>query len=73
MARRRNAGLDWPEPISSQLEAAERERTDRAKKRVRFCAICGRKPEEPPQNEGRHIYSVRCEKCQAAMVIHVNG
>jgi formate dehydrogenase maturation protein FdhE len=55
------------------LEEIERSAKRRDKKRVKFCPICGRKPEEPPQNEGRHIYSVRCEKCQSCMIVHVNG
>ena len=68
-----SAAYDWPEPARSELIAAERERIKRDKKRVKFCAVCGRKPEYPPQNERRHIYTLSCEKCQCKMVVHVNG
>ena len=46
---------------------------ERAKKVVKFCAVCGRKPEETPEHQGGHIYTVRCEKCQCTMLIHING
>ncbi len=77
MARvKRRAGIvlgEWPADIEASLIADEEEREKRDKKRVKFCPCCGRKPEEPPDKAGRHIYTVFCEKCQARMVIHVNG
>ncbi len=74
MAKKKyGAGYDWPEPTRSELIAEERERERRDKKRVKFCPICGRTPEYGVEKSGRHIYSLHCEKCQARMVIHVNG
>ena len=70
----KKSAREWPEPVASKLISDEEERIKRAKTRVRFCPACGRKPEYPPDNVGRHIYSLRCEKCpnQPAFVIHVN-
>jgi formate dehydrogenase maturation protein FdhE len=73
VAKRVSAAYDWPEPIRGNLLKAKKEQDARAKKRVKFCPICGNKPEETPQNEGRHIYSVRCDKCQARMTVWVTG
>ena len=74
MAKKRSAAYDWPEPIKSELIADEKEREKRDKTVVRYCPACGRKPEIPPDKAGRHIYTLRCEKCvnQPAFVIHVN-
>jgi hypothetical protein len=64
-----------PKVTRKKIDAQRRKREEdsRAKKRARFCAICGTKPEEPPQSEGRHIYSVRCDKCQATMTVWITG
>ena len=43
---------------------------ERDKTQVKYCPVCGRKPEYPP-DQCRHIYNLKCEKCQAAFVIHV--
>jgi hypothetical protein len=29
---------------------------------VKFCPVCGRRPEIPPTNEG-HVWKIYCEKC----------
>jgi hypothetical protein len=57
--------------IARGLIMEEEERRRRDKKRVKLCPICGRKPEIPFINAGRHIYSGNCEKCQARFTIHV--
>lgn len=57
---------------STVNQADENERRHRDKGVVRFCPLCGRKPEYTPDKEGRHIYSLHCEKCQLGCVIHVN-
>lgn len=61
---------DDPETMDALL-ADEEERKRRDKKRVKHCPICGRRPEIPFINAGRHIYSGHCEKCQARFTIHV--
>lgn len=63
--------VDYPEPIRSKLLAEEAERVARDKKHVKCCPICGRRPETPFINAGRHIYTGFCEKCQARFTIHV--
>lgn len=67
----KRAAKEWPEPAASQLIADEEERIARDKKRVRHCPVCGRRPEIPFINAGRHIYTGHCEKCQARFTIHV--
>ncbi len=59
--------------IERELLADEKDRERRDKTRVEKCPCCGRAPEYPPLNEGRHIYTMHCEKCQARFVIHVAG
>lgn len=57
--------------VRRELLADEAERKRRDKKRVKYCPICGRVPETPFDNAGRHIYTAHCEKCQARFTIHV--
>ena len=65
------ADADWPEPTRSELIAEEQEREFRDKRPAKFCPACGRKPEIPLLNGGRHVYTGHCEKCQIRFVIHV--
>ncbi len=71
--RKRIKSLGFTKDVERVLLAEEKEREARDKKRVKFCSICGKRPEYPPDKPGRHIYSMRCEKCQASCVIHVNA
>ena len=57
--------------VRKELLADEAERKRRDKKRVCRCPLCGRRPEIPFINAGRHIYTGHCEKCQARFTIHV--
>jgi hypothetical protein len=58
--------------IREDLLAEERERQRRDKGIVRFCPICGKRPEDGVDKSGRHIFNLHCEKCQLGCVIHVN-
>lgn len=61
--------------MKRKVSAALKKIEDDAKRRdqtiVNFCPGCGCRPEIPFINEGRHIYTGNCEKCQAGFVIHV--
>ena len=73
---KRNAQLreDWkgvvPSPADT-LIADEEERKRRDKKRAKYCPVCGRRPEIPFINAGRHIYTGHCEKCETRFTVHV--
>jgi predicted RNA-binding Zn-ribbon protein involved in translation (DUF1610 family) len=68
----RRSAADFTPEIEEQLLTDEAERCKRDKTVVKYCPACGRKPEYRPDKAGRHVYSLKCEKCQAAFVIHVN-
>lgn len=68
----RRSAEEWTPEIAEKLLTDEAERCERDKTVVKYCPGCGRKPEYPPDKAGRHIYNLKCEKCQAAFVIHVN-
>ena len=72
MARLKADGEGIPYLATSRIEDEE-ERERRDKKRVKYCPVCGRSPEIPFINAGRHIYSGHCEKCQSRFTIHVIG
>lgn len=69
----RRSAAEWPDEIAEQLLTDEAERCRRDGTVVRYCPACGRKPEYPPDKGGRHIYNLRCDKCQAAFVVHVSA
>jgi hypothetical protein len=68
----RRSAADFTPEVESQLLAEEAERCRRDRVQVRYCPACGRRPEHQPDKGGRHVYVLRCDKCQAAFVIHVS-
>ena len=61
--------VSWPNRI--KVDGPKISPLDRDQVRIRFCPSCGRKPEIPFTNSGRHIYTGYCEKCQARFMVHV--
>jgi hypothetical protein len=70
--KKRKQQIDASLSVYPDRDPAETDRKQRDKGVVRFCPVCGRKPEYPPEQGGRHIYSLRCDKCQLGCIVHVN-
>jgi formate dehydrogenase maturation protein FdhE len=69
----RRSAAEWPAEIVKQLLEEEAERRRRDRTQVRYCPACGRRPECLPDKGGRHVYTLRCDKCQAAFIVHVSA